>query len=58
MPQSEKVDIINLLSDLGEIFEVPENKLEPYAIVSAMVLLISGFSGRTLSEIGIKHRDG
>jgi len=53
MPQSEKVDIINLLSDLGEIFEVPENKLEPYAIVSAMAPTYFWFQWKTLSEIGI-----
>lgn len=53
MSESEKTDVVNLLKDLGDIFEVPEPKLEAYAIVSAMAPTYFWFQWKTLSDIGI-----
>jgi pyrroline-5-carboxylate reductase len=46
--QADKEEIESLLSILGKCPEVPENKLEAYAVVTAMARLICGFSGGTL----------
>jgi pyrroline-5-carboxylate reductase len=54
MSQSEKSDMLGLLGILGKTFEVPEQKLEAYAIISAMAPTYFWFQWKTLSEIGIK----
>jgi pyrroline-5-carboxylate reductase len=46
--------ILDLLKDLGHTFEVSEEKLESYAIVSAMLPTYFWFQWNYLEEIGIK----
>ena len=50
----EKQQILDLLSLLGNTFEVPEEKLESYAIMSAMLPTYFWFQWKELSEIGQK----
>jgi pyrroline-5-carboxylate reductase len=50
--QSEKSEILELLSILGKTFEVPEQKLEAYAIVSAMAPTYFWFQWKKLCDIG------
>ena len=53
-PVSEKKDILDLLGLFGKTFEVPEEKLESYAIMSAMLPTYFWFQWRELAEIGGK----
>jgi len=50
----EKRQILDLLSLLGNTFEVPEEKLESYAIMSAMLPTYFWFQWKELTEIGTK----
>jgi pyrroline-5-carboxylate reductase len=50
----EKQQILGLLSLLGNTFEVPEEKLESYAFMSAMLPTYFWFQWKELSEIGQK----
>ncbi|HUV00033.1 MAG TPA: NAD(P)-binding domain-containing protein [Bacteroidales bacterium] len=51
---AEKQTIFDLLKILGNTFEVPEEKLESYAIMSAMLPTYFWFQWRELAEIGGK----
>ena len=51
---SGKKEIMDLLSSLGTTFEVSEEKLESYAIMSAMLPTYFWFQWRELAEIGEK----
>ena len=51
---SAKIEVINMLSSLGTTFEVSEEKLESYAIMSAMLPTYFWFQWRELAGIG-KH---
>lgn len=51
---SKKKEIMDLLSSLGTTFEVFEEKLESYAIMSAMLPTYFWFQWRELAEIGNK----
>jgi pyrroline-5-carboxylate reductase len=51
---AEKSVILDLLKNLGNTFEVPEEKLESYAIMSAMLPTYFWFQWRELAEIGGK----
>ena len=53
-PVSEKKEILDLLVLLGKTFEVPEEKLESYAIMSAMLPTYFWFQWKELAEIGQK----
>jgi len=48
----EKKIILDLLKSLGNTFEVPEEKLESYAIMSAMLPTYFWFQWKKLAEIG------
>jgi pyrroline-5-carboxylate reductase len=48
----EKNEIFGLLKNLGQTFEVPEQKLEAYAIVSAMAPTYFWFQLKKLADIG------
>ena len=50
----KKKEVLDLLSSLGTTFEVSEEKLESYAIMSAMLPTYFWFQWRELAEIGIK----
>jgi pyrroline-5-carboxylate reductase len=50
----QKDSIFDLLKNLGHTFEVPEEKLESYAIVSAMLPTYFWFQWNCLEEIGVK----
>jgi len=52
--QSEKQETFDLLKILGHTFEVPEEKLESYAIMSAMLPTYFWFQWRELGGIGSK----
>jgi pyrroline-5-carboxylate reductase len=52
--KTEKVEILDLLSLLGTTFEVAEEKLESYAIMSAMLPTYFWFQWKELAEIGQK----
>jgi len=52
--RGEKMEIQDLLKTLGETFEVPEEKLECYAIMSAMLPTYFWFQWRELAKIGQK----
>ena len=52
-PKQKKV-ILDLLKNLGKTFEVTEEKLESYAIMSAMLPTYFWFQWKELSEIGQK----
>jgi pyrroline-5-carboxylate reductase len=51
---NEKQQILDLLRIMGNTFEVKEEKLESYAILSAMLPTYFWFQWKELSEIGIK----
>ena len=51
---NEKQQILDLLRIMGNTFEVKEEKLESYAIMSAMLPTYFWFQWKELSEIGIK----
>ncbi len=51
---SGKKEIMDMLSPLGTTFEVSEEKLESYAIMSAMLPTYFWFQWRELAEIGEK----
>jgi pyrroline-5-carboxylate reductase len=51
---NEKQQILDLLGIMGNTFEVKEDKLESYAIMSAMLPTYFWFQWKELSEIGIK----
>lgn len=51
---SRKKEAMDLLSSLGTTFEVTEEKLESYAIMSAMLPTYFWFQWKELSEIGQK----
>lgn len=53
-PVPEKQEVFDLLSFCGKTFEVAEEKLESYAIMSAMLPTYFWFQWRELAEIGIK----
>ena len=50
----KKLIILDFLKKLGNTFEVSEEKLESYAIMSAMLPTYFWFQWRELSEIGVK----
>jgi len=50
--QSEKSEILELLGILGKTFEVPEKKLEAYAVISAMAPTYFWFQWKKLCDIG------
>jgi pyrroline-5-carboxylate reductase len=52
--KDEKKEILYLLGLLGETFEVAEEKLESYAIMSAMLPTYFWFQWKELAEIGQK----
>ena len=52
--REEKDSILDLLKNLGHTFEVAEEKLESYAIMSAMLPTYFWFQWRELAEIGAK----
>ncbi len=52
--RNEKQQVFDLLSLLGNTFEVPEEKLEGYAIMSAMLPTYFWFQWKELAEIGQK----
>ena len=52
--KSEKKEILDLLGLLGATFEVPEEKLESYAIMSAMLPTYFWFQWKELADIGQK----
>ena len=51
---SVKKEVLDLLSSLGTTFEVSEEKLESYAIMSAMLPTYFWFQWRELADIGNK----
>lgn len=51
---SKKQDIMELLNTLGTTFEVSEEKLESYAIMSAMLPTYFWFQWRELAGIGVQ----
>jgi pyrroline-5-carboxylate reductase len=52
--KNEKKEILDMLSLLGHTFEVAEEKLESYAIMSAMLPTYFWFQWKELAEIGQK----
>jgi pyrroline-5-carboxylate reductase len=52
--RSEKQQVLDLLRLLGNTFEAPEEKLESYAIMSAMLPTYFWFQWKELSDIGQK----
>ena len=52
--QTQKQVILDLLKELGKTFEVSEEKLESYAIMSAMLPTYFWFQWKELAEIGKK----
>lgn len=52
--EAEKKAVTLLLGNLGHTFEVPEEKLESYAIMSAMLPTYFWFQWKELGEIGLK----
>jgi len=51
---AQKQVVLELLNTLGNTFEVPEEKLESYAIMSAMLPTYFWFQWRELADIGQK----
>lgn len=51
---SAKEEVLNMLSSLGTTFEVSEEKLESYAIMSAMLPTYFWFQWRELAGIGVQ----
>lgn len=52
LSKSEKSEMLELLGILGKTFEVPEQKLEAYAIISAMAPTYFWFQWKKLCDIG------
>jgi len=52
--KAEKASVMDLLRNLGHTFEVAEEKLESYAIVSAMLPTYFWFQWNYMEEIGVK----
>jgi pyrroline-5-carboxylate reductase len=52
--RNEKQLVLDILKLLGNTFEVPEEKLENYAIMSAMLPTYFWFQWKELNDIGIK----
>ena len=52
--RSEKKQVLDLLRLMGNTFEVSEEKLESYAIMSAMLPTYFWFQWKELAEIGQK----
>jgi pyrroline-5-carboxylate reductase len=52
--KAEKDSVLDILRNLGHTFEVAEEKLESYAIVSAMLPTYFWFQWKYMQEIGIK----
>ena len=52
--RNEKQQVLDLLRLMGNTFEVPEEKLESYAIMSAMLPTYFWFQWKELAEIGQK----
>jgi pyrroline-5-carboxylate reductase len=52
--QEEKNSVLGLLKNLGHTFEVAEEKLESYAIVSAMLPTYFWFQWKYMEEIGVQ----
>ncbi len=52
--RNEKQQVLDLLKIMGNTFEVPEEKLESYAIMSAMLPTYFWFQWKELVEIGQK----
>jgi pyrroline-5-carboxylate reductase len=50
--KSEKVEILGMLSNLGENIEVPEEQLEPYALISAMLPTYFWFQWKEMISLG------
>ncbi len=50
----EKQEILSLLNILGSTFEVSEDKLEAYAIISAMLPTYFWFQWKKLAELGVE----
>jgi pyrroline-5-carboxylate reductase len=50
----KKEEVMDMLKIMGYTFEVPEEKLESYAIISAMLPTYFWFQWRELAEIGSK----
>lgn len=53
-PENEKKALLGILASLGKTFEVPEAKLESYAIISAMLPTYFWFQWQELAVIGQK----
>lgn len=53
-PELDKKKILDILTNLGKTFEVPESKLESYAIISAMLPTYFWFQFQELAAIGEK----
>jgi pyrroline-5-carboxylate reductase len=53
-PEPDKKKVTELLNNLGKTFEVPESKLESYAIISAMLPTYFWFQWQELASIGQK----
>lgn len=51
---TRKEEILKLLEGLGHTFEVPEEKLESYAIMSAMLPTYFWFQWKELADIGVR----
>lgn len=51
---ADKQSLLQMLGSLGKTFEVPESKLEAYAIVSAMAPTYFWFQWKKLCDIGEK----
>jgi pyrroline-5-carboxylate reductase len=52
--RDEKLLVLDILKLMGNTFEVPEDKLENYAIMSAMLPTYFWFQWKELTDIGIK----
>jgi pyrroline-5-carboxylate reductase len=52
--RNEKQQVLDLLKIMGNTFEVPEEKLESYAIMSAMLPTYFWFQWKELADIGQK----
>ncbi len=52
--KEEKASVLDLLKNLGHTFEVAEEKLEGYAIISAMLPTYFWFQWKYIEEIGMK----
>jgi pyrroline-5-carboxylate reductase len=51
---NEKTRLMEMLNNLGETFEVPEEKLEAYAIISAMAPTYFWFQWKKLAALGVE----